>query len=426
MRPTVEAADGFLRVWDPDAVTPEGRRFDRWFGPLASAIVADDPEATVLAYSWIDDSATRTRATRSVKSQRRTTVNGQRLAVALREALSGTDHELHLIGYSHGAKVATLAAIAVEPQPRHLTILDSPDSVIPAIGGALNDLGSYLRVLSPDIVAGDTYDGPPPEDRIETFVDNYASAFGEPYASGPGLGWIVDVSLDPAQHPIDYAPSEHAYAWAWYLESARHPERGVGFAWSPLRRGIRPAGTQYRQIESSEDLLELEEHEEVVPTPIAVRLRSRVRDTVAPPRRLSSGDGASFGVFWRRSGDLWMATPVQWIEGPDDAHLVMYGNRTERARSVKGWSSASHRLVHVPLGGARRGPMLLRAKVISTEYADVEVGPIAAVNGVILPSRTELRMWFRPLLMFTAAAALITLAVGASRIVRRLVGRSSG
>ncbi|MGI9528442.1 MAG: hypothetical protein ACR2NG_01930 [Acidimicrobiia bacterium] len=418
MRPTVEATDGFLRVWDPGATTPEGRRFDRWFGPLAEAILLDDPAATVLAFSWIDESATQTGVTRSLKSQLRTTVNGQRLAVALREALHEDDHQLHLIGYSHGAKVATVAAIAAEPQPKHLTILDSPDSLIPAIGGALNDLGSYLRLLSPEVATDDSYRGPAPEDRTATFVDTYSSKFGEPYGSGPGLGWITDVSLRPAEHPIDDAPSDHAYAWAWYLDSARHPERGVGYAWSPLRGGRRPAGTQYRQIEGSEHLLELEEHEDVIPAPAAVQLRSRVRDKVTPPRRLTSDDGRSVGMFWRRSGDLWLTAPVRWIEGPEDARLLVYGGRTERARSVKGWSSAPQRLVPVPLGGARPGPMLLSAEVVSPEFAEVEIGPIVAVNGLILPSRTELRMWFRPLLRLTIAATSLALSLGIVRLIR--------
>ncbi|MGI9641972.1 MAG: hypothetical protein ACR2N9_04230 [Acidimicrobiia bacterium] len=423
MRPTVEAAEGFLRVWDPEATTPEGRRFDRWFGPMAEAILLDDPDAAALAFSWIDESATQTGVTRSLKSQLRTTVNGQRLAVALREALSGVDHELHLIGYSHGAKVATVAAIASDPPPKHLTILDSPDSLIPAIGGALNDLGSYLRLLSPDVATDDSYRGPTPDDRSETFVDTYNSAFGEPYGSGPGLGWITDVSLSPEEHPIDDAPSAHAYAWAWYLDSARHPERGVGYAWSPLRGGHRPPGTQYRQIAGSEDLLELEEHEEVIPAPAALRLRTRARDKVTPPRRLSSDSGRSVGVFWRRSGDLWMTAPVRWIEGPDDARLLVYGGRTERARSVKGWSSAPQRLVPVPLGGARPGPMLVRAEVVSAEFAEGEVGPIVAVNGLILPSRTELRMWFRPLLRLTIAATSLALSLGLLHLIRRLIRR---
>ena len=423
MRPTVDASHEFLRVWDSAATTPDGRRFDRWFGPLATAILDDDPEAAVLAYSWIDESATNTGATRSVKSQLRTTVNGQRLAVALREALPGVDHEIHLIGYSHGAKVATVAAIAIEPKPRHLTILDSPDSLIPAIGGALNDLGSYLRLLSPEVVIDDSYSGPTSEDRVATFVDTYSSAFGEPYGSGPGLGWITDVSLRPSEHPIADVPSEHAYAWAWYLASARHTERGVGYAWSPLRGASRPAGTQYRQVEGSDDVLELEEHSDVIPAPPAVQLRSRVRETLAPPRRLTSEDGPTMGVFWRRSGDLWLTAPVQWIHGPDDARLVVHGDRTERARSVKGWSTSAHRLVHVPLGGARPGPMVVRVEVVSSEYAEVEVGAVAAVNGLILPSTAEIRMWFRPLLLLTLAATSVAMSLGAFRMIRPVAGR---
>jgi len=51
MRPLVEASPRFLRVWDPDAITAEGARFDRWYAPLAHAIRESDPTATVLAYT---------------------------------------------------------------------------------------------------------------------------------------------------------------------------------------------------------------------------------------------------------------------------------------------------------------------------------------------------------------------------------------
>ena len=56
----VEASPRFLRVWDPDAITSEGARFDRWYAPLAHAIRESDPTATVLAYTWVDQSATTT------------------------------------------------------------------------------------------------------------------------------------------------------------------------------------------------------------------------------------------------------------------------------------------------------------------------------------------------------------------------------
>src|SRR5262249_42864244 len=85
-----------------------------------------DPNAVVLAYTWIDDSATSNASTwygvptQGFKSEARTTLNGQRLAVALEQVL-GTDAQFHevqngqsqgklqLIGHSHGSKVVTVA-----------------------------------------------------------------------------------------------------------------------------------------------------------------------------------------------------------------------------------------------------------------------------------------------------------------------------
>jgi hypothetical protein len=50
---------------------------------LAWQLLQSDPSAVVLAYSWIDDSATTLPAT----SEARTALNGARLARALTEAL---------------------------------------------------------------------------------------------------------------------------------------------------------------------------------------------------------------------------------------------------------------------------------------------------------------------------------------------------
>ena len=191
LRSAVSKKGGFLLAWDEEAVTEGGSRFDRWFAPLAEAIAADDPGAAVLAFSWVDDSATAQAATNSLKSQLRTTINGQRLAAALRLALNGAEQDLHVIGFSHGAKVATVASVLLDPMPRHLTILDSPDNMVPILGGALNDLSSYLRLLT---VGSPTAD---------TFIDNYPSHFGVQYGKAPGLGSIVDVTLDPDAHPLE-------------------------------------------------------------------------------------------------------------------------------------------------------------------------------------------------------------------------------
>lgn len=404
LAPTLDETGGFLLVWDDRAETPEGGRFDRWFGPLAEAILADDPEAAVLAFSWVDESATAQGALNSIRSQLRTTVNGQRLAVALDAALSDADHHVHLIGYSHGAKVVAIGATLLDPPPRHVTILDSPENTLPILGGALNDLTSYLRVLAPGNI----------EDDI--FVDNYASHFGIRYGIEDGLGSVVDTVLDPEQVPMDSAPSEHAYAWAWYLDSARRVDRGVGFAWSPLRtKPAKPAATQLRQVDQDGDAflgpLALEENPDRPPATVGAKVRTRARDEFDRPRVLSvPGKSSSLGFFWRRSGDLLASAVIDWESGPDDALVRVFANRTERARTVRGWTESPRQHVTIPLGSARSGPMFVHISLESNEPAEVSVGRATAIQGLMLPSGAEYRAWIRPIALVTFIGA--TAAIG--------------
>ena len=131
----------------------------------------------------------------------------------------------------------------------------------------------------------------------------------------------------------------------------------------------------------------------------------------AARRLLTSDRPRSYGFFWRRSGDLWATGSVHWFEGPDDARVSVYANRTERARSVKGWSSDPQRMVHVPLGGARAGPVLVTIELESPEPARVEVGQAVAINGLVLPPGAELAAWVRPL--FWASVAGIVSGIAA-------------
>ncbi len=110
---------------------------------LAQQIHKVDPTAAILVYSWIDDSATQTFAKypESVyNSEGYTTMNGMRMAEAVTQALApgyanGTG-QVHLIGHSHGARVATVAAVALQNAAEasntrnivgQLTLLDSPE-----------------------------------------------------------------------------------------------------------------------------------------------------------------------------------------------------------------------------------------------------------------------------------------------------------
>ena len=79
---------------------------------LAESILAADPKATVLAYSWIDESATPAGFLDIPEdpfvSEAYTTMNGMRMAEALTTALAPNYDEglgkVHLIGHSHGAR----------------------------------------------------------------------------------------------------------------------------------------------------------------------------------------------------------------------------------------------------------------------------------------------------------------------------------
>ena len=110
---------------------------------LAQQIHKVDPTAAILVYSWIDESATETFAKypESVyTSEGYTTMNGMRMAEALTQAVApgyanGTG-QVHLIGHSHGARVATVAALALQDGAEasntrniagQLTLLDSPE-----------------------------------------------------------------------------------------------------------------------------------------------------------------------------------------------------------------------------------------------------------------------------------------------------------
>lgn len=414
LAPQIERANGFLYVWDEGAETEEGSRFDRWLAPLATAIIAADPSAAVLAYSWADDAATSSASLTALRSQRRTTVNGQRLAVALEQALSDGEHQVHLVGYSHGAKVATIGAALLEPPPAHLTILDSPENALPILGGALNDLSSYLRAIAPGGGSG------------STFVDNYVSHFGVQYGVQKGLGAVVDVVLDPDDHPIDAAPSPHAYSWAWYVKSAEHVDRGVGFAWSPLLgRMAHPDATQIIQTEPSRDgdtndWLSLEPAAFVRTGGVAGRLRDRVRGSLDEPRTLStSGMNSYSGVYWRRSGDLLGVIRLRWKYGPPTATVRVVGNRFERARVQKGWAKGDDQRVPIMVGTDRTGPISFTITLESDGPAEVDVYGASAIAGINLPAGAEYRRWLRPIALAAVFVGMTTvLAVSIRRIFR--------
>ncbi len=228
---------------------------------LAYALTQADPKAIVLAYSWIDDSATAdyfgSIPADAYQSEAYTALNGTRLADALEQALPATFHAdgglLHLIGHSHGSKVATVAAVALTQTGNpnfgiaHLTVLDSPedDSYLVSEGDAANNLWYFLGALNIGRSAG------------QTFVDNYISEFDSPFGPIQGvnpltgttttaLQQIVDVNLNGGVlfHSVDLG-SLHGYSFSWYgggsLAWAQNLVPVVADQWSPLVNPSTPA-----------------------------------------------------------------------------------------------------------------------------------------------------------------------------------------
>ena len=219
-----------------------------------------NPNAVVLAYSWLDDSATSGNQdsygipTQGAKSEAKTELNGERLAVALQQVLGPKfDGELQLLGHSHGSKVATVAAVALTeaPTPIHvnqLTLLDSPETDgTDGVGGLLASFGDANDnwYFLPELPINSDYVNNP----STTFVDNYWSLFGERYDSiqypdsSSNLSQIVDVELYPANYPVKDA-GRHTYPAYWYAGSSEksltNGYNGNGMQWSPLQPGATP------------------------------------------------------------------------------------------------------------------------------------------------------------------------------------------
>ena len=254
---------------------------------LAESILAADPKATVLAYSWIDESATPAGFLDIPEdpfvSEAYTTMNGMRMAEALTTALAPNYGEglgkVNLIGHSHGVRVATVAAVALQQaaaqNPRfnvvgQLTLLDSPENntkalINPVDYDAANFDWFYLAQLN--IAPFTTTAGTTGSDALRAspdqsgaspiFVDNFVSYVGTNYGGftvndpdqgidNKGLSDVVDVNLDATKVLKGSVTKDgalwHEYAANWYAgsESTRGTQDPVGLMWSPLISGGKP------------------------------------------------------------------------------------------------------------------------------------------------------------------------------------------
>ena len=208
---------------------------DGWFQNLSKSILDADPQATVLFFSWIDWSGTEGLHDPS-GSQAHTHDAGTVLALALGTALPGLDgRKIQFIGHSHGAKVATVAALVIKPAG--LTLLDSPETgQLACRFGAANKLyhDPYLPALRPGRF------------RNSTFVDAYYSYFGMCFHDlRAELAPIVDFKLDPRECSFLGIACRHSSPMRFLPLANRNPAKGLGVFWSPLQ------GSRYTSLQSS-------------------------------------------------------------------------------------------------------------------------------------------------------------------------------
>jgi hypothetical protein len=243
-------------AWTASSTTYQGKPFVVSSSGLLPAIVANDPRALVLAYSWLDDSGTDggnsiiADLSCAYHSEGYTNLNGLRLASGLRTILGDSfwqpsrNNSLHLIGHSHGSKVVTTGAWALQKnglRVDQLTILDSPEKFETRDDGAANLNWLYLG----DMAISTT---PSKTNPQAVFVDNYVSEFSFPYTDFSALSGVVDVSLDPQKLYGETDPSDdHTYAATWYAGAAAvgnaiRPPVFVGLDWSPVLQPSKTAG----------------------------------------------------------------------------------------------------------------------------------------------------------------------------------------
>ena len=256
---------------------------------LAQSILKADPHARVLAFSWIDESATPTGAFGipydAFTSEGNTTMAGMQEAQAITDALAPNyafgKGKVHLIGHSHGSRVATVAAVALqkaaESSPKsnvvgQLTLLDSPEDNRYAFPDSSKNPIHYQDSANYDwfYLAQLNPAKPPAGSRADPiFVDSYISYFGSDYSNitvndkaqgiDKSLGFVHDVNLNPYpiyQNTVFNISQKHQYPANWYAGSVatKGTANQTGLYWSPLIAGSTPPpGHLLRQAWKSVD-----------------------------------------------------------------------------------------------------------------------------------------------------------------------------
>jgi len=409
----------FVAVWDPRLVDPTtGEPLAERFEQLAGALSDADPDAAVVMYSWVDQSATGTDPFQAGSAEQATEVNGHRMATAINEALpddfAERGGELHLIGHSFGANVATTAALATATQPRQLTLFDSPEVDLARFAGAANELRYKLTRLPVGRAPG------------QVFVDNYVSAVGEPYRNYPGLGDVLDVALLP---PPDQSGAErHVFPIGWYAQSAANPASGVGYWWSPLAGGTpETLGSAYDQPDA-ERPLDLVETAGPPPAGVAPGIAYPASPLVVEGGA-AAGDGITLGGdglrvvnigFTTTADSLWLDFSVAISGSPTDTAAVFVDGRARwlgagpdaGARPagtmvvLYDLEPGDHTLTLVVAGSDTTGPPAAGTTARFTDFAVVDA-PEVVRNADPARSRAEVRAG-----LVVAAVAAVALFAG--------------
>lgn len=326
-----QSSDRLVTYWDPGMKSAtDGDLLSAGFAGLAAAVQGADPSATVIMFSWADQSSTALAPLDAYATERATEVNGHRLATALDEALApgfADDGGLvHLIGHSFGANVATTAALALTDSPRQLTLFDSPEINLTEFLGLANLLRYKLTRL--DIGRG-------PD---QTFVDNYRSLLGERYSVFPGLGQVADIELLPP--PSDPGDLKHEFPIGWYATSASTPGSQVGYAWSPLAGAdVSTVGSLYTQSDASEPL-QLDEVFSPPPGAVDDRIALAVTPLVIPggdnDNLTITGNGPTTAntTFTTDESSLWLTFDATVTGQPGDTLQLFIDGRQRWVAAV--------------------------------------------------------------------------------------------
>ncbi|MEX1217510.1 MAG: hypothetical protein WEA11_03190 [Acidimicrobiales bacterium] len=416
-----------ITMWNPAMVDPKtGEPSIVLFANLAASLQDADPTSTVLMYSWVDQSATDTSALAASAPERATEINGHRMATAIDQALAPTFSSqgglVHLIGHSFGANVATTAALGLATPPRQLSLFDSPEVNLARIGGAKNDLRYKLTRLNV---------GRAPN---QTFVENYISLVGEPYAGYPGLGQVVDVRLNPPS--ADAGVDKHQYPIGWYANSARTAASGVGLWWSPLVGGnVATLATTWNQPSS-------DPAQELVLVPSGTAPAPDQNASVSYPSTAIEGLENELSVatasntvanleFTTNQDSLWLTFDTSVTGLPSDTfHLFIDGReRSMFAAPSEGTGSAGSFLILYDLGsgthtisltveGANSGSPA--SQVAAATLSNLRISSTTDIQRNLTPTQTtELILWAVALvilLIVLIIAALVALMIW---IIRR-------